>query len=318
MAKKTIKINEGQLRKMVSEAIENVTNNDELYKQFADTTVTDPVGYFYCRNKEDLENILKNGFDPNFIGRNKAGAILGPGFYFFTKPSRYDQWYGGNAVKVKVMGTFLAKKYKGNDLIFVVPAKDVDKIQILSSATQEFNSMWNWKETNINESQLRKMVAKSVKKALNEVYSLALTDDPFMSNLAEYASKEVLSYTEKWMKQDTRQFQDISFTAERVYDMLNALAKRIVEVATDLHNGSGNVVSPLKESTGDERFLPQLKETYYNLYKEYEKWQYATYKPQGMDKAIDAIIEAQQTIKELIKSLESNGNVPAWDDPKQY
>lgn len=104
----------------------------------------------------------------------------------------------------------------------------------------------------ISESQLRKMVAMSVKKALNEVYSLALTDDPFMSNLAEYASKEVLSYTEKWMKQDTRQFQDMSFTAERVYGMLNALAKRIVEAATDLHNGSGNVVSPLKES-GDTR-----------------------------------------------------------------
>lgn len=61
----------------------------------------------------------------------------------------------------------------------------------------------------------------------------------------------------------------------------------------------------LGENTEDEmRFLPILKKTYNNLYSEYERWQYAKYKPQGMDEAIDAIINAMLDVKDIIERIE--------------
>lgn len=51
-------------------------------------------------------------------------------------------------------------------------------------------------------------------------------------------------------------------------------------------------------------FLPHLKRTYENLRREYETWQYATYKPQDMDNAIEAIIDAMHSVKEVINRIE--------------
>ena len=68
----------------------------------------------------------------------------------------------------------------------------------------------------------------------------------------------------------------------------------------------------------ETRFLPHLKRTYENLYREYEHWQYATYKPQGMDDAIDAIIAAMHSVQDIIREIEPNDNIPTWEDPQQY
>lgn len=69
------------------------------------------------------------------------------------------------------------------------------------------------------------------------------------------------------------------------------------------------------ENTVDEkRFLPILKKTYNNLYSEYEKWQYAKYKPQGMDKAIDAIMDAMFEINEIIERIEPLPENPHLED----
>ena len=54
----------------------------------------------------------------------------------------------------------------------------------------------------------------------------------------------------------------------------------------------------------EARFLPHLKRTYENLRREYENWQYATYKPQDMDNAIEAIIDAMHSVKEVIERIE--------------
>ena len=76
-----------------------------------------------------------------------------------------------------------------------------------------------------------------------------------------------------------------------------------------------SVKKVLGENTVDEkRFLPVLKKTYKNLYSEYEKWQYAKYKPQGMDKAIDAIIDAMFEINEIIERIEPLPENPHLED----
>lgn len=68
----------------------------------------------------------------------------------------------------------------------------------------------------------------------------------------------------------------------------------------------------------EARFLPELKRTYANLRREYEGWQYANYKPQGMDKAIDAIIEAMHSVEDVIEAIEPSDNIPTSEDPQQY
>ena len=76
---------------------------------------------------------------------------------------------------------------------------------------------------------------------------------------------------------------------------------------------------PTNEGIENEtRFLPHLKRTYENLYREYEHWQYATYKPQGMDDAIDAIIAAMHSVQDIIREIEPDDNIPTWEDPQQY
>lgn len=76
-----------------------------------------------------------------------------------------------------------------------------------------------------------------------------------------------------------------------------------------------SVKKVLGENTVDEkRFLPILKKTYNNLHSEYERWQYAKYKPQGMDKAIDAIIDAMFEIKEIIERIEPLPEEPHLED----
>jgi len=68
----------------------------------------------------------------------------------------------------------------------------------------------------------------------------------------------------------------------------------------------------------EARFLPHHKRTYENLHREYEHWQYAKYKPQGMDNAISAIIEAMHSVEDVIKGIEPSDNIPTWEDPQQY
>ena len=76
---------------------------------------------------------------------------------------------------------------------------------------------------------------------------------------------------------------------------------------------------PTNEGIENETmFLPHLKRTYQNLYREYEHWQYATYKPQGMDDAIDAIIAAMHSVQDIIREIEPDDNIPTWEDPQQY
>lgn len=76
-----------------------------------------------------------------------------------------------------------------------------------------------------------------------------------------------------------------------------------------------SVKKVLGENTVDEkRFLPHLKKTYKNLYSEYEKWQYAKYKPQGMDDAIEAITDAMFEIKEIIERIEPLSEEPHLED----
>ena len=59
----------------------------------------------------------------------------------------------------------------------------------------------------------------------------------------------------------------------------------------------------------EAKFLPQLKRTYENLRREYEYWQYAEYKPQGIDNAISAIIEAMHSIEDVIEDIEPSDNI---------
>ena len=75
----------------------------------------------------------------------------------------------------------------------------------------------------------------------------------------------------------------------------------------------------VNEGVEDEtRFLPQLKRTYENLHREYERWQYANYKPQGMDDAIEAIIGAMQSVEDVINNIEPSDDIPTFEDPQQY
>lgn len=71
----------------------------------------------------------------------------------------------------------------------------------------------------------------------------------------------------------------------------------------------------LGENTVDEkRFMPILKKTYNNLYSEYERWQYTKYKPQGMDEAIDAILNAMSAVNDIIERIEPLPENPHLDD----
>ena len=121
------KINEKTLRKIIAESVKSVLKEGI-------TTVTDPIGYHFARASE-LQNILDNGFDPAFIS-GSGGAVLGPGFYFFTEPdTNMMRYYGRAIIKVKVKGTFKAINNYNLDLdvqtVFVVPPQEAGNIQII-------------------------------------------------------------------------------------------------------------------------------------------------------------------------------------------
>lgn len=102
--------------------------------------------------------------------------------------------------------------------------------------------------------------------------------------------------------------------------------KKIVRLTeSDLHRIVKETINTIKAHTdkglvteNEARFLPHLKRTYQNLYREYEHWQYAKYKPQGMDNAISAIIEAMNSVEDVIKGIEPSDDIPTWEDPQQY
>lgn len=138
----------------------------------------------------------------------------------------------------------------------------------------------------LNEAQLREMIANAIQTALNEDTKAQRKKDPM----------------NQWFK-DADKLSRLRDMSNPTYD-----AER-----------QKNIDKTLKESAeGDERFLPELKKTYGKLRKEYERWQYSTYKPQGMDDAIDAIIDAMHSVQDIIKKIEPNDNVPTWEDPQQY
>lgn len=94
--------------------------------------------------------------------------------------------------------------------------------------------------------------------------------------------------------------------------------KKIIRLTeSDLHRIVKESVNKIVESADDVRFLPYLQKTYSRLYHEYEVWQYATYKPEGMDDAIDAIIAAMHSVEDIIKRLQDD-NIPIHEDPRPY
>ncbi len=94
--------------------------------------------------------------------------------------------------------------------------------------------------------------------------------------------------------------------------------KRITRLTeSDFHRIVKNSVKKVVNEN-EARFLPHLKRTYENLRREYEHWQYANYKPQGMDDAIDAIIDAMHSVQDVIDDIEPSDNIPTWEDPQPY
>lgn len=93
--------------------------------------------------------------------------------------------------------------------------------------------------------------------------------------------------------------------------------KKIVRLTeADLHRVVTESVNRIL-CEGDEKFLPSLQQTYDTLYHEYEKWQYATYKAQGMDDAVGAILEAANAVKDIIDRLSPLEFDGEPDDPIQ-
>ena len=92
------------------------------------------------------------------------------------------------------------------------------------------------------------------------------------------------------------------------------MKQRIRLSENDLHRiVKESVKNVLNEN--DARFLPSLKKTYETLYHEYEKWQYSKYKPQGIDKAIYAIMAAMNQIQDVMSNIEPGDDIPTYEDP---
>ena len=95
--------------------------------------------------------------------------------------------------------------------------------------------------------------------------------------------------------------------------------KKLIRLTeSDLHRIVKESVNRIVEGANDERFLPYLQKTYDRLETEYKNWQFATYKPQGIDDVIDAISAAMISVRDIIKKIESNDNIPTWEDPRPY
>lgn len=166
----------------------------------------------------------------------------------------------------------------------------------------------------LSESQLRGIIAESVRKVLSERY--------LEPGTADYETDKIA----KDLKRSYPQYE--SFVDEYVYGGYYEQYARMSGGYFCVREGfrefvkkkqHGNIAEGVKkvlgENTVDEkRFLPILKKTYNNLHSEYERWQYAKYKPQGMDKAIDAIIDAMFEIKEIIERIEPLPEEPHLED----
>lgn len=84
------------------------------------------------------------------------------------------------------------------------------------------------------------------------------------------------------------------------------MKKQIVRLTEgDLHRIIKNSVNNVLNEN-ESRFLTHLERTYRNLYREYEEWQYASYKPQGMDEVIDSIINAMHNVEDVIDNIKSH------------
>lgn len=159
------------------------------------------------------------------------------------------------------------------------PSEMVDVSRIREN---KHNTNMNKKLIRLTESDLHKIVKESVNKILNETKK----KDPM----------------QQWFKD----MNDI----QKHRDNMEYITKG---------GRKPKHLKPTNEGIENEtRFLPHLKRTYENLYREYEHWQYATYKPQGMDDAIDAIIAAMHSVQDIIREIEPDDNIPTWEDPQQY
>ena len=84
------------------------------------------------------------------------------------------------------------------------------------------------------------------------------------------------------------------------------MKKQIVRLTEgDLHRIIKNSVNNVLNEN-ESRFLTHLERTYRNLHSEYEKWQYASYKPQGMDEVINSIINAMHNVEDVIDNIKSH------------
>ena len=95
------------------------------------------------------------------------------------------------------------------------------------------------------------------------------------------------------------------------------MSKRIRLTESDLHriiNESVNRIAKTQrvnegvEGDDDYRFLPSLKRLSNELCGIYSRLLDAVYRPQGMNKVIDAIINADLRVKDLIEDIESRSN----------
>ena len=84
------------------------------------------------------------------------------------------------------------------------------------------------------------------------------------------------------------------------------MKKQIVRLTEgDLHRIIKESVNNVLNEN-ESRFLHELERTYRNLHREYEEWQYALYKPQGMDEVIDSIINAMHNVEDVIDNMKSH------------
>lgn len=166
-----IKMNESQLRKVISKAIRE-SLEEAGYGGPKTTSVYDPIGYFVC--KQNVYNsIMRNGFDPEMLG-NANNQLLGKGFYFCTEVpgSNMRHFYGDKIIKVRVLGEYEAydsREFGGK--IFVVRPNDADNIEIIQDENPYGSRAGQWTTTmssDIYESHIRKIVREALKESLNE------------------------------------------------------------------------------------------------------------------------------------------------------
>lgn len=61
----------------------------------------------------------------------------------------------------------------------------------------------------------------------------------------------------------------------------------------------------MNKNKKDVRFIPDLQNDIETLHNLYERWQYATYKPDGIDDFVDAILDAKHLMEDIKSSLEN-------------